>query len=115
MAGSRPAKSFRPPDTVCGVITDAAPVSETIASLAALFAGDEPAYLLYDDDPNCWQLVATTSPAPTLWGQSTTICFDPNTGAITRQITSAASGIRTYVADSITAAVRDEDLVLPGS
>ncbi len=100
-------------ETVCGAITDAAPVAETVAALAALFEGDEPDYLLYDDEPNCWQLVATSSPAPTLWGQSTTICFDPETGAIVRQITSATNGVRTFVANTITAEVDDADLAPP--
>ncbi len=102
-------------ELVCGEVTEPPTVEVEAAALADLFVGDDPDYLLYDDQPGCWQLVATANPAPAQWGQATTICFDPETGAIERQTTSSVQGTRTFVAETLTAEVTDDDLVPPAT
>lgn len=99
----------------CGDVTE--PTIPALEALAVrqLFDGPDPDYLLYADDPGCWQLVATATADPAEWGQSTTICFDAETGAISRQITSGAQGSRAFVAEEISAEVSDADLVPPTS
>ncbi len=100
-------------DLVCGEVIPTPDVDAEVASLEVLFGGTDPEYLLYADQPGCWQLVATTNPAPAQWGQSTTICFDEQTGAIARQTTSSMQGTRTYVAETIDPDVTDADLLPP--
>ncbi len=102
-------------DLACGEVLEPTPVDAEVDALENLFTGTAPEYLLYDDQPGCWQLVATSNPAPAQWGQATTICFDDETGAIIRQTTSSVQGIRTYVADNVSAEVGDDDLVPPTS
>ncbi len=100
---------------LCGEVLEPTGVDAEIAGLERLFSGTDPDYLLYDDQSSCWQLVATSNPAPAQWGQSTTICFDDTTGAIARQTTSSTQGVRTYVAESISDEVTDADMVPPSS
>lgn len=102
-------------DLVCGEVIEPPTAEVEAAALADLFVGDDPDYLLYDDQPGCWQLVATANPAPAQWGQATTICFDAETGAIERQTTSSVQGTRTFVAETLTAEVTDDDLVPPAT
>ncbi len=97
----------------CGAVTDAAPTEGDIEALRSLLSGPSPTYELFVDSPGCWQLVATSSPAPAPWGQTTTICFDAGTGAIIRQTTSSATGLRTFVAQEVSATVDDADLSPP--
>ncbi len=99
-------------ELICGEVLTPAEADDEVAGLEALFIGTDPDYLLYEDEPGCWQLVATSNPAPAQWGQSTTICFDES-GAIARQTTSSMQGTRTFVAETITPAVTDRDLIPP--
>ncbi|MEZ5376726.1 MAG: hypothetical protein R2733_09475 [Acidimicrobiales bacterium] len=100
-------------DLTCGEVLVPSSADDDVAAIERLFTGADPDYLLYAEDDDCWQLVATANPAPAQWGQSTTICFDPETGAIARQTTSSVQGTRTYVAETISGEVTDEDLIPP--
>jgi hypothetical protein len=113
--GARQQICDRVPDAglVCGAVTDPVSVGDEVDELRRQLTGDPPDYQLYAAGDGCWRLVATVNPAIAVWGQLTTICFDPATGAIVEQTTSGSAGRRSFTVDDVTAQVTDADLVPP--
>lgn len=97
----------------CAPALRAPNAEQEAAELRRHVAGADSEYDLYHDQPDCWQMIARMSPAPAQWGQTTTLCFDAESSAITRQVTTGPGGVRTFVADVVSSTVTDDDLVPP--
>lgn len=68
-------------------------------------------YEVYRGDPGCWQTIGTRPLPNSAWGQTTTWCFDSDTGALVRRETITGAERVLVDATSILSDVSDADFV----
>lgn len=100
-------------DTSCGPDlpgpTTAERVDEFRQNLVPQGNAERADYEAYQDDPGCWQTIGTRPLPNSAWGQTTTWCFDTDTGALIRRETVTGSDRVLVEATSVFSEVSNAD------